>query len=422
MDQPDLDYELGQAIGRAVKTQSVRNPARLNSLISDLIVDDLSLRSPLREVVDHQAFLKAEPLIPSASSQAVVGVLLDQLSSVYRDGTLERTRALLLGYFVLPQSQEQNRQEHTKAGEQSASWDNRTDRLDTLIQELRSLLKNNQWQEADRKTWQIFIESCYENENDTFDTIWPALPCGLLYEINRYWSDASNFRFGFSIQRGLWDTIIKLHKTIAAEGSPQTATEKPFQIFAEYLKWYETEESINANTGSGFAPYCLPAGFYPRCQPEIKTATSPESGLGPNSLTSNFTKVNDRLVDCGITAAALDKGSIENLKVKFFPDRETKKHSNNTTGTTGNNETPKQNGSNGHEQPTKSESSPEKKGGMSDKEWFDVLTGAGFFLLLLLSLGLGPIATPRARESCSSWATISRGFCYLKEIPIDLLR
>ena len=115
------------------------------------------------------------------------------------------------------------------------------------------------------------------------------------------------------------------------------------------------EEITNTKSGSRFDPCCLPAGFYPRCQPGMKTDTSSESGLNPNSLTSNFTKVNDRLVDCGITATALDKGSIQNLKVKFFPDRETKKHSNNTTATTGNNETPKQNGSNGHEQPTKSE-------------------------------------------------------------------
>ena len=422
MDQPNFDYKLGRTIGLAVKSQAVRNPTRLNSLISDLLAGDLSLRSPLREIVDHQGFLKAEPLTASASSQAVVAVLMDQLGSVYRDETIARVRSVLLGYFGFADSGEPNRQDPSNSEEQSSSWDNRTYRLDALKCELRHLLQNNQWQEADRKTWLIFVESCGGNVNDTFGTLWQAVPCSLLYEINRLWSDSSNFRFGFSIQRGIWETIKKLHRSTVSDGLPQTAIKKPYQIFAEHLKWYETEEVVNAQGEPWFDPFCLPAGFYPRCQPDFKTGTSCESEMSTNDLINNFTIVNDRLVDCGISAAALDMGSIKNFKIKYFSDQKIRQSSNKPNASTAKNETPKENESIGHDQPIKNESSPKKKGRMSDMQWSNELTGVGLFLLLVLSLGLGHIATPRAREHCSSWANISRGICYLKEIPSDLLR
>ena len=140
------------------------------------------------------------------------------------------------------------------------------------------------------------------------------------------------------------------------------------------------------------------------------------------SLTANFTIVYERLVDCGITAAPLDIGSIQKLKVKFFTDQDTTKLSNKTNVSTAMSETPNQNKNIDLYQPTKSESTPKKKGGMSDKERPNPVTGVGLFLLIILSLGLAHIATPRALESCASWPNISRGICYLKEIPIDLLR
>jgi len=420
MEQPNLDFKLGRAIGLAVKAQSARNPTRLNSLISDLLAGDLSLRSPLREIVDHQGFLKAEPLTASASSQAVVAVLLDQLGSVYRDETVARVCSVLHGYFGLTDSGEVNRQELTKFGEQTSSCDNRTAKLDALKCELGYLLQNNKWQEADRKTLQIFVESCGGNVNDTFGRIWPAVPCGLLHEINLLWSNASNFRFGFSIQRGLLESIKELDRMTVSERVPLGNKKKQFKIFADFLNRYETEEIFYQSRES--SPYCLPPGYYPRCDPEFKTRTSPELEMCTKSLTANFTIVYERLVDCGITAAPLDIGSIQKLKVKFFTDQDTTKLSNKTNVSTVMSETPNQNKNIDLYQPTKSESTPKKKGGMSDKERPNPVTGVGLFLLIILSLGLAHIATPRALESCASWPNISRGICYLKEIPIDLLR
>ena len=420
MEQPNLDFKLGRAIGLAVKSLSVRNPTKLNSLISDLLAGDLSLRSPLREIVDHQGFLKAEPLTASVSSQALVSVLLDQLGAVYRDETVARVRSVLLGYFGLADFGESNCQDSSKFEEKSSNRDKRTARLDALKSELRYLLQNNQWQDADRKTWQIFVESCGGHVNDTFGTIWPAVPCVLLYEINLLWSNASNFRFGFSIQRGLWESIRKLDRARVSESVPQAAMKKPFEIFVEHLNGYETEEITFTKVGPDF-PYSLPAGFYPRCQLEFKTSTSRELEMSANSLIRNFTKVYERLVDCGITAFELDKESTQNLKLKFFSGQTIKQHRNKTKVTTGINDNLKAVENISHEQAGRTDLSPKKNSNISDKKWFEVPFSAPF-LLLVLSLGLGLIATPRAREHCSSWGIISRGICYLKEIPLDMLR
>ena len=94
MAEQNKDYKLGQTLGRIAKEQGRRQSAQLKAVISDLIGDDLTLRAPLRELVELPTFLDGEPLDASAQATALVSFLLDELRPVFRDDTLERIQVV----------------------------------------------------------------------------------------------------------------------------------------------------------------------------------------------------------------------------------------------------------------------------------------------------------------------------------------
>lgn len=229
MSQPDDDYSLGLAFGRVVQAHPLRHSARLNAVLADLLAGDLSLRAPLRELVELPAFLEADPLVASATAVALVSFLLEELKSIYRDETLARLREVLLGYFAIPEakaetadtsSADRRAKQDYKVPKEQIEKENQPNSCkqvdDQLVsverskEILKNYLKRQLWHEADQETWRLLVESCGVSKQDSFEMIWRAAPCALLYDINRLWCEASHFRFGFSVQRALWEELVAL--------------------------------------------------------------------------------------------------------------------------------------------------------------------------------------------------------------------
>lgn len=336
MSQPGDDYSLGLAFGRVVKAQPLRHPARLNAVLADLLAGDLSLRAPLRELVELPAFLEAEPLVASATTVALVSFLLDELKSIYRDETLSRLRQVLLGYFAIPEAkaepadtpsadhrakrdykvpkeQIEKEKEIRKKLFQPTYTDAPFNDAEQSKEILKKLLQCQRWKEADRQTWALLAASCGGGDQQPCELIWRAVPCALLYDINRLWCEASNFRFGFSVQRALWEELLALSSS-TNPSSGSGSVKQPAQNFAEFLQSptrLRLDVSISFHSSAVLVP-----GFYPRGGMLRWVSFEPGWQMSWDStyLISHFAEVHARLVDCGLVGVSLDAGTRQQLQ------------------------------------------------------------------------------------------------------------
>lgn len=332
MAQHGADYSLGLAFGRVVQAQPLRHPARLNAVLADLLAGDLSLRAPLRELVELPAFLEADPLVASATAVALVSFLLDELKSIYRDETLARLREVLLGYFAIPKAKAEPADTHSadhrakqdykmpkeqiekeKQTKNPKHIDARFDDVEQRKEILKKLLQCQLWKEADSHTWALLAASCGGGDQQPFEMIWRAVPCVLLYDINRLWCEASNFRFGFSVQRALWEELVALSSsTNASSGSG--SVKRPAQIFAEFLQSparLRLDVPISVHSSAVLVPGFYPRGGMHRVWDQHKGW---QMSWDSNCLISHFAEVHARLVDCGLVKVRLDAGTRKQLQ------------------------------------------------------------------------------------------------------------
>lgn len=425
MGQSGADYALGQTFGRAVQSQPRRQPARLNAVISDLLAGDLSLRAPLRELVALPAFLEAEPLAASATAAALVGALLHDLAAIYRDDTVARMRQFLHGYFGLaePEPGESNAgADSPPAAGPAAQAQHRGHRIDQRRQRLKQLLQERQWQQADRETWQILVESCGACDGDHLGAIWSAIPCALLYDINRLWCDASCFRFGFSVQRALWEQAVAEHNAARTKPDRAPAIKAPAEVFAECLQPGSRQAPAPGSSSTAPLPdvSLLPVGFFPRGANQRVWGDHRgwvvewQSGC----LIDNFAVVHARLVDCGIRPVELDGATRKQLQALYGPVHAEPK--------------PKPKPEPEPEPQPEPEPAPQRdapavnervEGSPPDRQRGTTNWG-GAILLLLALFGwlLGSVAGPTVTKECSSSGVFSRAFCYLSKIPSGLSR
>lgn len=323
MAEQSEDYRLGQTLGRFAKEQGQRHPAQLRAVIADLIGDDHSLRATLRELVELPAFLDAEPLVASVETTALISFLINELKPIFRSESLARLQEILEGYFYLGNSlqsdlitppsvvseakkdsssiYDQRKTEEEKTSPQYAN--NQINSLKSRLEVLKGYLQSEQWSDADIETWCLLAKCCGADEQEPFVSVWSNIPLPWLVEINRIWCEASNYRFGFSIQRGIWDELIELSKR-AHKSSFSVSYEERKKIFSIFLR--EPENPIN--------PVNLPPGFYPRSGMTQRFYRGPQAIWDNSCLINNFPQVHARLVVCGIPPAKLDEATRKQLR------------------------------------------------------------------------------------------------------------
>jgi hypothetical protein len=93
--------------------------------------------------------------------------------------------------------------------------------------QLEKLLKAKKWEEADRETEKVMLQVAEQEERGFLmpDDL-EKFPCEDLLAIDRLWVDASNERFGFSVQKKIWEDC----------GSPQSAGED-WDRFCDRVGW-----------------------------------------------------------------------------------------------------------------------------------------------------------------------------------------
>lgn len=350
-DTRELDYQLGRDLGQVAQSIKQRSPSKMLSIILDLLKDDRSLQAPLRELVHTPAFLKSTPLKNSASSQALVSTLINEMKAVYRDETVQRLHHILAGYFSLsgpsqtrerakgnpmppdtPQGSKPSNRSIKDDAQNKPPWETDQHIIGTnpRLEHLRKLLQNQQWHHADRVTWEILSAALGTNPGGLIpQRAWSAIPCTLLYDINKLWTTNSSHRFGFATQRAIWEATVAIQARLEREEDKDDGiTIKPAkQAFFELLgnqEGYTLDDAEEKQMTSDISSF--PPGYFPR----IGKCMSWGGAKGwiteyrSDHLINEFELLHARLVDCGIAATNLDSDSkqkVASLLISFDPSK-----------------------------------------------------------------------------------------------------
>jgi len=147
--------------------------------------------------------------------------------------------------------------------------------LEVNCAQLEELLAVGKWQEADRETKKILLESSGKKQNEKLgvDDI-RNFSCETLCTIDELWVKYSSGRFGFSVQNKIWHQIREKSfwqkmKTQFLGNSDNNEKEKDFwYIFGERVGWYHElnkgqkkwvqykDMTFNMNALQGHLPCC----------------------------------------------------------------------------------------------------------------------------------------------------------------------
>lgn len=124
-------------------------------------------------------------------------------------------------------------------------------------QKLRDLLAARKWQEADEETANVMLKVAGQEERwlDT-DSV-KKIPCEDLSTIDQLWVSSSNGRFGFSVQKRIWESVTGNY-------------DYDYDItckFGERVGWYVNKEWLNysdltfsPNAPEGHLPFVIYPG------------------------------------------------------------------------------------------------------------------------------------------------------------------
>jgi hypothetical protein len=70
---------------------------------------------------------------------------------------------------------------------------------------LRSLLREKNWQGSDEETWKLIRKISSTRRLDVEDI--RSFPCQDLATIDKLWTDSSHQKFGFSVQKRIWQSV-----------------------------------------------------------------------------------------------------------------------------------------------------------------------------------------------------------------------
>jgi hypothetical protein len=165
---------------------------------------------------------------------------------------------------------------------------------------LKNLLKNNHWEDADKKTAQIMRFVADKKEQEILEVKdMKNISCPNLKEIDKNWAKYSNGIFGFKKQKEIW---IETGNSFSNQPSeyPDKDKEAAYLRFISRVGWYdkntnkllESSQVINAVEKD-----------YPT--PNVRSGVLPYSALndvfyvaGIHSLNYNFGPFFSRIEDC----------------------------------------------------------------------------------------------------------------------------
>ncbi|MFB2938566.1 GUN4 domain-containing protein [Aerosakkonemataceae cyanobacterium BLCC-F154] len=101
-------------------------------------------------------------------------------------------------------------------------------------QRLRDLLKAGNWREADLETAKVMLKVAGREKEGWLDVEHiENFPCTDLRTIDRLWVKYSNGRFGFSVQKRIWESV---------GGKPGVSDWEIYKKFADRVGWYEMKK------------------------------------------------------------------------------------------------------------------------------------------------------------------------------------
>lgn len=109
---------------------------------------------------------------------------------------------------------------------------------------LRDLLAQGNWQEADEETWEVILQAADKATPrlgqrwlDTDSLI--RLPCEDLRIIDQLWMKYSNKRFGFGIQKNIWESVGGSPKAMYPVGDSRDVSKEALLVkrFAKRVGW-----------------------------------------------------------------------------------------------------------------------------------------------------------------------------------------
>jgi hypothetical protein len=119
---------------------------------------------------------------------------------------------------------------------------------------LRDLLAAGEWKEADRETSAVMLKVCGREKENWFDAEHIEIfPCEDLRTIDQLWVNFSEGRFGFSVQKRIWESV---------GGKSGVLDSDTYHRFGERVEWRENQRWKNYNdfTFTSQAPH----GHLPR--------------------------------------------------------------------------------------------------------------------------------------------------------------
>ena len=259
---PEDRRQLGERLAIFVRSSSFRiaGSNALVGVIADLVADDPDMGPPLRDLVTRPIF---QDLLPSASKGGAGATvqrdsLLNELSRTYNHDVVTALEDVLNGFLDVPNSidspQVKSMHEVTEFTESSHEVvdenHNEHDKSQSEFDHLRDLLTVKEWHKADQQTWSIILSCVAATHGFIPDQEWSLIPCDVIQEIDRMWSEASSFRYGFSIQKAIWEEIVsQIRKHESYESVELSIT--PVEIFYSLLR---SEEAKQDYFSPGFFP------------------------------------------------------------------------------------------------------------------------------------------------------------------------
>ncbi len=132
---------------------------------------------------------------------------------------------------------------------------------DGLCTPLENFLKQGQWKEADEETAWIFYQVMVKENYKSWDHLLITFPCETLQEIDQFWLENSNGKFGISIQMKIYQSL----------GGTTEYNEEVWKNFGDRVGWKKGEnwltvkEVVNQlSRAQGLTYYSLPVLIYTR--------------------------------------------------------------------------------------------------------------------------------------------------------------
>ncbi len=130
---------------------------------------------------------------------------------------------------------------------------------DNLCRQLEDYLRQQEWRKADEETAWIFYQVMVQQDYEDWSELCRNFPCETLKQIDQLWVDNSQGRFGFSIQKQIWESV----------GGHPDAKYEIYEKFCDKVEWRKEGEWLlysnltfnNNTTPEGYLPVLPLARF-----------------------------------------------------------------------------------------------------------------------------------------------------------------